>query len=168
MDGGSRPTTARHRLRCAHSTVRDAARIGFVGDAYPMSFMLGDVRIDGDLPRGTALRAFRPHKDAAPDIFIAILLPERGRYRISRLAPATLENPSAGNDHGIQSDCPAPRLEHLQAVADDLLPDRPRLADMSWSSLFRISTRLAERTGTDDCSLLGMPRTSIRRPAARA
>lgn len=146
-DGRREQADYRYVIGCdgAHSTVRSAAGIGFVGDAYPMSFMLGDVRIDWDLPRGTTLRAIRPRENAAPDLFIAVPLPERGRYRVSMLAPATLEVPSAGRDHGIQSDRPAPRLEHLQAVADDLLPDRPRLADLRWSSLFRISMRLAER-----------------------
>jgi 2-polyprenyl-6-methoxyphenol hydroxylase-like FAD-dependent oxidoreductase len=128
----------------AHSTVRDMAGIGFVGEAYPMTFMLGDVSIDWDLPRGMALRAIRPREDAAPDIFIAVPLPERGRYRVSTLGPA-LDDPLAGSDHGIQSERPAPGLEHLQAIADDLLPDRPRLADMRWSSLFRIGMRLAEQ-----------------------
>ncbi len=146
-DGRREQVDCRFVVGCdgAHSTVRGAAGIGFLGDAYPMSFMLGDVRIDWDLPRGMALHAIRPHEDAAPDLFIAISLPERGRYRVSALAPATLEDSSPGSDHGIQSERPAPRLEHLQAVADDLLPDRPRLADMRWSSLFRISMRLAER-----------------------
>ena len=41
----------------AHSAVRRALGIAFEGDAFPMMFMLGDVHIDWDLPRGMALRA---------------------------------------------------------------------------------------------------------------
>jgi 2-polyprenyl-6-methoxyphenol hydroxylase-like FAD-dependent oxidoreductase len=67
--------TARFRyvIGCdgAHSAVRHAAGIAFEGDAFPMMFMLGDVRIAWDLPRGTSLRAVRPVEDGAPDMFIA-------------------------------------------------------------------------------------------------
>src|SRR5262249_1909198 len=40
----------------AHSAVRRALEIPFEGEAFPMMFMLGDVHIAWDLPRGMALR----------------------------------------------------------------------------------------------------------------
>ncbi len=128
----------------AHSAVRRAVGIGFEGEAFPMTFMLGDVHIAWDLPRGMALRALRLVKDAAPDMFIAIPLPEPGRYRVSMVAPPELAG-SGGTDHGIQSEARGPALSDIQAIADDLVPDRPRLSDMRWSSVFRISMRLADR-----------------------
>ena len=36
----------------AHSAVRRSLGIGFQGDSFPMDFMLGDVAIDWDAPRG--------------------------------------------------------------------------------------------------------------------
>jgi len=143
-DGSVEPAAFRYVIGCdgAHSAVRHALGIAFEGDAFPMMFMLGDVHIDWDLPRGMALRALRPVENWAPDMFIAIPLPEPGRYRVSTLAkpePAS----TGGTEHGIQSEARGPELADLQAAADDLLPDRPRLSDLRWSSMFRISMRLA-------------------------
>jgi 2-polyprenyl-6-methoxyphenol hydroxylase-like FAD-dependent oxidoreductase len=127
----------------AHSGVRHALGIAFPDEAFPMMFMLGDVHIDWDVPRGLALRALRLVEDSAPDMFIAIPLPEPGRYRVSTLAPPDIASPRA-SDHGIQSELAGPGLPRIQAIADSLVPGKPRLSDMRWSSLFRISMRLAE------------------------
>lgn len=127
----------------AHSTVRHQVGVGFTGDAFPWPFMLGDVHIAWDLPYGMALRALRLHEDGPPDMFIAIPLPEPGRYRVSMPAPSTIV-PPGGTDHGIQADMSGPTLPDLQAIADDLLPGKPPLSDLRWSSLFRISLRLAD------------------------
>jgi FAD binding domain len=90
-----------------------------------------------------ALRALRLVEDGPPEMFIAIPLPEPGLYRVSMLAP---EGAGAGGmDHGIQAEARGPDLGAVQAVADNLVPGRPRLSDLRWSSVFRISMRLAER-----------------------
>jgi 2-polyprenyl-6-methoxyphenol hydroxylase-like FAD-dependent oxidoreductase len=145
-DGPEEQAAFRYVVGCdgAHSSVRHALGIGFEGDAMPMTFMLGDVRIGWDLPYGMTLRALRLNEGAAPDLFVAVPLPEQGRYRVSMIAPPALV-PAGGTGHGIQSEAQGPELRHLQAVADDLLPDRPALSDLRWSSIFRISMRLAER-----------------------
>jgi 2-polyprenyl-6-methoxyphenol hydroxylase-like FAD-dependent oxidoreductase len=127
----------------AHSAVRHALGIGFEGEAYPMTFALGDVHIAWDLPRGMALRALRLVEGGPPGMFIAIPLPELNRYRVSMLAPVGLAS-AEGSDHGIQSEARGPALDDIQAVADDLVPGRPRLSELRWSSTFRISMRLAE------------------------
>ena len=144
-DGTAETATFRAVVGCdgAHSAVRRALGIPFEGEAFPMMFMLGDVHIDWDLPRGMALRALRLVENAAPDMFIAIPLPEPGRYRVSMLAPAELAAPG-GTGHGIQSELPGPQLPQLQSVANDLLPRKPKLSDLRWSSIFRISMRLAD------------------------
>ncbi len=147
-DGAAETLRAAYVVGCdgAHSTLRHALGIAFEGEAFPMLFMLGDLRIDWDLPRGMALRALRLVEDGPPDMFVAIPLPERNRYRVSTLAPPELEakgQPGAG--HGIQAERDGPTLAQLQAVANDLLPGRPTLGDLRWSSTFRISMRLAER-----------------------
>jgi len=144
VDGGTEDATFRYVIGCdgAHSTVRHALGIAFEGEAMPMTFMLGDVHVAWDLPRGMALRALRLVEDAAPDMFIAIPLPEPGRYRVSMIAPSELMQ-SGGSDHGIQSETRGPALEDIQAIADNLVPGRPQLSDLRWSSMFRISMRLA-------------------------
>ncbi len=87
-DAGATPTASARRasfryvVGCdgAHSAVRRLLGIAFEGDAFPMGFMLGDVRIawpaGQELPRGMALRVLRPKPDDAPDMLIAIPLPE--------------------------------------------------------------------------------------------
>jgi 2-polyprenyl-6-methoxyphenol hydroxylase-like FAD-dependent oxidoreductase len=152
----------------AHSAVRYALGIAFEGDAFPMMFMLGDVHIGWDLPRGMALRATRLVDDDAPDMFVAIPLPEPGRYRVSMLAKGVAAD-TAGTQHGIQSEM---------------------RADPSWRSCRRLPTTFS-RTGhafptcagrrcsasacgspviIDRAASLspGMPRIFTRRPAARA
>ena len=126
----------------AHSAVRKGLGIEFQGEAFPWPFMLGDVHIDWDVPYGMAFRAVRPKEDAPPDMFIAIPLPEPGRYRVSMMAPPHLVS-NGGTDHGIQSEMKGPSLADLQAMADDMVPGKPRLTDLRWSSIFRISMRLA-------------------------
>lgn len=148
LDTPAGSETARHAyvVGCdgAHSAVRRALGLGFEGDAFPMEFMLGDVAIDWDLPRGMTFRAVTPREDAAPDFLVAIPLPERGRYRVSMVAPDRLAAPAgAGTEHGIQSERATATLADLREVADRLIPGRPALSDMRWSSIFRISMRLA-------------------------
>lgn len=145
--GGTREESFRYVIGCdgAHSAVRHALGIPFEGDAFPMMFMLGDVHVSWDLPYGMSLRALRLVEDGAPQMFIAIPLPERGRYRVSALAPNELAPASNGGEHGIQSEMRGPSAEILQGVADELLPEKAMVSDLRWSSLFRISMRLAKQ-----------------------
>ncbi|MEW6255557.1 MAG: FAD-dependent monooxygenase [Pseudomonadota bacterium] len=154
LDGptGREVAHPRYLVGCdgAHSSVRHLLGIDFVGEAWPFPFMLGDVRLDWpegeDLPRGFALRAIRPKVDDVPDMFIAIPLPEHGRYRVSTLAPEMPEGPSAdGLAHGIQSEQRGPSASDLQEVADRVMERAPVVSDLRWSSRYRISMRLAER-----------------------
>ncbi len=155
-DGAVAEAHFRYVVGCdgAHSTVRRQLGIPFEGEAYPWPFMLGDVHIAWDVPYGLAVRALRLNEDAPPDMFIAIPLPEPGRYRVSMLAPQHLV-PAGGSDHGIQAELQGPSLADLQAVADDLLPDGSRLSDLRWSSVYRISMRLAAAYRRGRCFLAG-------------
>lgn len=154
LEGPAGPETdhARYVVGCdgAHSTVRHQLGIPFEGEAFPMPFMLGDVHLDWpageDLPRGMALRAMELRENDAPDMFIAIPLPEHNRYRVSMLAP--MDDAQEGADavkHGIQSERPGPSLAEIQAAADRVMANPPTASDLRWSSRFRISMRLAER-----------------------
>ncbi|MFG1243178.1 FAD-dependent monooxygenase [Xanthobacter sp. V7C-4] len=150
-DGREDFAHARFVVGCdgAHSFVRHALGIPFEGDAFPYPFMLGDVHLafPGDLKpaRGIALRLMRLREDTAPDMFIAIPLPEHGRYRVSMLAPEYLAAAGSGEAHGIQSERPGPSLADIQAVADRIAPGEIVVGDLRWSSQFRISMRLAAR-----------------------
>ena len=133
----------------AHSDVRRAIGVGFSGEALPYPFMLGDVKAqwpaDAGLPRGYALRALRVRENAPPDMFIAIPLPQPDRYRVSMLAGPEAAGPATDAvEHGLQSSQTGPTLADLQAVADRVMARPPVLSDMRWSSLFRISMRLAD------------------------
>ena len=154
IDGGL--LAFRYVIGCdgAHSMVRRLLGIPFEGDAYPVTFMLGDVHLDINRPRSMALIVVRPVENGPPEIFVAIPLPERGRYRVSMRAPTEL-TPSGRNDHGVQTERPGPNLEQLQAVADKLLPEPARLSDLRWSSIFRISMRLAASYRKGPCFLAG-------------
>ncbi len=148
LDGpqGTEQAAFRYVIGCdgAHSAVRRALDIPFEGDAFPMEFMLGDVHVDWDVPRAMSVFAVEPKQDAAPDFFVAIPLPGRSRYRVSMTAPERLSAPrGTGTGHGIQTDRPGASLADLQEVADRVLPEKAVLSDMHWSSIFRISMRLA-------------------------
>ena len=139
----------------AHSTVRRSLGIAFEGDGIPHDLMLGDVHIDWNTPRGTIVRAMRFLPEAPPELFIAIPLPELGRYRVSMMAPPELSSTARGSDDGIQSERASPGIEHLQAVADKLLPEKAVLSDLRWSSIFRISMRLAARYRSGNVFIAG-------------
>jgi 2-polyprenyl-6-methoxyphenol hydroxylase-like FAD-dependent oxidoreductase len=150
-DNSSETAAFRYVVGCdgAHSTVRRFLGIPFEGDQFPFTFMLGDVVLDYDLPRGMVLRAVRPIENAAPDFLVAIPLAERNRYRVTTLAANTLapedKTRSSEPSHGLQTEQPGPTIEELQVVADRLFPVKVRMSDLRWSSFFRIGMRLAAR-----------------------
>ncbi|WP_371502430.1 FAD-dependent monooxygenase [Kitasatospora sp. NBC_00374] len=155
---GPEEVLARYVVGCdgAHSRVRRAAGIGFEGDAFPEQYMLGDVEVDWDLPEGYGVRA--SHRDAdgrTDDLLVCIPLPGRRRYRMSMLVPPELTR-SAGDEvaHGLENDG-APELHHIQAVLDRLSPKPTTASAMRWSSVFRISHRLADRYRQDRLFLAG-------------
>ncbi|MED7952613.1 FAD-dependent monooxygenase [Streptomyces sp. BE303] len=145
---GPREAAARYVVGCdgAHSRVRRAAGIAFEGDAFPEQYMLGDVEVDWDLPDGYGVRA--THLDAdgvADDLLVCIPLPGRRRYRMSMLVPPELASaPSGEVAHGLER-VRAPELRHIQAVLDRLSPQPTTATALRWSSVFRISHRLADR-----------------------
>ncbi|MFG3657858.1 FAD-dependent monooxygenase [Streptomyces sp. NPDC047706] len=168
----------------AHSTVRKVLGIGFGGGAFPEEYMLADVEVDWDLPQGYGVRAMHYGDGALDDLLVCIPLPGRSRYRMSMLVPPELSTraghlrrePGAdkatnglgeatqGLGHG--TDTPGdvthgleggrrPALEHIQAVLDRLSPQPTTASAMRWSSIFRISHRLADRYGDGRVFLAG-------------
>ncbi|MQS11361.1 NAD(P)-binding protein [Streptomyces kaniharaensis] len=145
--GGGEEVSAQYVVGCdgAHSRVRRAAGIGFEGDAFPEQYMLGDVEVDWDLPEGYAVRS----TTGGGDVLVCIPLPGRRRYRMSMLVPPELDAGSAVGAsgevaHGLERGR-APELRHIQDVLDRLAPQPTRAGALRWSSVFRISHRLADR-----------------------
>jgi 2-polyprenyl-6-methoxyphenol hydroxylase-like FAD-dependent oxidoreductase len=156
-DGRTESAEFRYVVGCdgAHSAVRHALDIGFPGDRFPMEFMLGDVVVDWDVPRGMGVFAIVPRENDAPDFVVVIPQPERNRYRISMLASEESGEGGGGEQHGIMSERPGPSLAQMQEVVDRLLPRKPRLSELRWSSLFRISMRLADKYRVGNAFIAG-------------
>lgn len=79
-------------------------------------------------------------------MLVCIPLPGHGRYRMSMLVPPEFTAPTGGpeSEHGLQ-DGGGPRLPDIQAVLDRLAPQATTASALRWSSVFRISHRLADR-----------------------
>lgn len=138
----------------AHSVVRKGLGLAFEGDAFPESYMLGDVVLDWSMPAGYAVRMSR-----GDDVLVAIPLPEHGRYRISMLAPPELVDHGAGSAgdgvvHGLDAGR-TPTVADLQAVVDRIASEPTTVSDLRWSSVFRISHRITDRYGAGRCFVAG-------------
>lgn len=139
--------TAEYLVGCdgAHSTVRKGLGVSFEGDAFPEEYMLADVEVDWSMPEGYGVRAMRTQDGQTSDIMVCIPLPGTGRYRISSLVSpdlATAPKDSGAVAHGFEAGR-RPTLDHIQAVLDRLSPEPTRARNLRWSSVFRISHRLA-------------------------
>ncbi|MFF3615071.1 FAD-dependent monooxygenase [Streptomyces sp. NPDC002580] len=153
--GAEEEVRARYLVGCdgAHSVVRKRLGLTFEGSAFPEEYMLGDVEVDWDLPRGYGVRA--THLDAAgevDDLLVCIPLPGRGRYRMSMKVPPELSAAARGDApadevaHGLEGGH-APALSDIQAVLDRLSPRPTKASALRWSSVFRISHRIVDRYG---------------------
>jgi 2-polyprenyl-6-methoxyphenol hydroxylase-like FAD-dependent oxidoreductase len=122
---GEETVRARYLVGCegAHSVVRKGLGLSFEGDAFPEEYMLGDIELDWRMPRGFVIRVLHQTDGKTDDLLVCIPLPGRNRYRASMLVPPELATPpGSGEEHGLETDRPAPKLEHLQTVIDRLAP----------------------------------------------
>jgi pentachlorophenol monooxygenase len=154
VDGphGKAETRAKYLVGCdgAHSAVRKGLDISFEGGAFDEQYMLGDVEVDWPIPFGYAIRIMRRTSDGPADMLVCVPLPVelgggRGkRYRMSMLAPAELRaDGHRGGDEALVKGR-RPQLHHIQAVVDRLSPFPVVARNLRWSSVFRVSHRLAE------------------------
>ncbi|MGW1775014.1 FAD-dependent oxidoreductase [Streptomyces sp. NPDC002104] len=106
-----------------HSTVREAAGIGFTGSAYAESFVLADVRMDwAPGPQEVSLT----FGGAGPTVVAPL---PGGRYRVvTTVADAPSE----------------PDLPFVQALLDARAPGQATVTDVVWSSRFRVHHRVAD------------------------
>jgi hypothetical protein len=107
------------------------------GRGVPDDYMLGDVAVDWDLPRGYAYRSVHLVDGEMRNLLVAIPIPgDPRRYRLSLAAPPELWE--EGVDLSV-----APSLEFLAAATAPMLPAEARVGDLRWSSFYRISHRIA-------------------------
>lgn len=142
---------ARYLVGCdgAHSAVRKGLGVSFDGDAFPEEYMLADVELDWSMPGGYGIRASTTSDGTTTDMMVCIPLPGTGRYRLSTFVAPDLATSASGAGavaHGLEGGR-RPTLGHIQAVLDRLAPEPTRAGALRWSSVFRISHRLAGSYG---------------------
>lgn len=143
-DGSSRTIACRWLVGCdgAHSKVRATLGLGFDGGRYPQTFVLADVDVDWDLPRGPAYRFIHSAAGDRPAATL-VAIPVAGsprRYRLSRALPDGAEEAEAA--------ARSPGPEEIDALMTPLLPAGARLSGQRWSSLYRISHRIVPHYGS--------------------
>jgi 2-polyprenyl-6-methoxyphenol hydroxylase-like FAD-dependent oxidoreductase len=129
-DGRTEPVRARYLVGCdgASSTVRRGAGIPFQGGAYPQTFALADLEVDG-LDRDAA-HAFLGQEG----IMLFFPLGRPASWRLLAMDP-TLQGRRA----------PGPTLQELQALADGFSGGAVRLRDPVWQTFFGLQHRHAAR-----------------------
>jgi hypothetical protein len=130
-DGRTEQVRARYLVGCdgASSTVRRGAGIPFKGGAYPQTFALADLEVDG-LDRDAA-HAF-PGQEG---IVLFFPLGRPASWRMLAMHP-TLQG---------RREPARPSLEELQALADAMTGGSVRLRDPVWRTYFGLQHRHATR-----------------------
>ncbi|MFF1677108.1 FAD-dependent oxidoreductase [Streptomyces sp. NPDC058256] len=107
-----------------HSTVREAAGIGFTGSAYSESFVLADVVMDWAPGPSEVSLTF-----GTDGLAVVAPLPG-GHYRVV----ATVDDAP-----------PTPDLAFVQRLLDERAPGQAKVTGIAWSSRFRVHHRVADR-----------------------
>lgn len=154
VDGSVETVECQYLIGCdgGRSTVRHALSLPFEGEHFEQTFMLADVELDWDLPRGYSYRFARA--EGGQMVSGAVVIPVPGnsrRYRISTIAPEAIipSNLVAAADplQGVSE--VGPTLQQVQHLISLLLANSEAAAttvsEMKWSSFYRISHRLASR-----------------------
>jgi 2-polyprenyl-6-methoxyphenol hydroxylase-like FAD-dependent oxidoreductase len=146
LDGGEERLHATFVVGCdgAHSFVRKAAGIPFKGDAYPQTFVLGDVEVDGAIVPN-ALNLFFGENGVAA--FFPLGRPRT--WRMIAVAP-----PEVGAQVN-PTDRPQLTLDELQRIADVSVPIPLKLRDPDWLANFRLHHRQAEHYRAERFFLAG-------------
>ena len=131
-DGRTEQVHSRYLVGCdgAHSTVRRAAGIPFKGGAYPQTFALADLEVDGGLDGDTAYAWL-----GQVGILFLFPLGRPASWRLLGMHPALQGREAPAR----------PSLAELQALADHFTGGRLRLRDPVWLTYFRLAHRHASR-----------------------
>jgi 2-polyprenyl-6-methoxyphenol hydroxylase-like FAD-dependent oxidoreductase len=135
-DGRAEEVHARYLVGCdgAHSGVRHGAGIPFEGGAYPQTFVLGDLEVDGDLERDVA-HAFL----GAGGMLFFFPFDRPTAWRMLGMRPMS------DDPHEPEQESTEPALADLQAIADAFTGGALRLRDPAWLTHFRLHHRHAAR-----------------------
>jgi 2-polyprenyl-6-methoxyphenol hydroxylase-like FAD-dependent oxidoreductase len=150
-DGSESGAECRYLAGCdgAHSIVRHSLGLDYEGEAMPMTFMLGDVCVDGPLPRGRAYRGLHFEDGQMVNQVAAIPIPgDPRRYRLSMAAPTACWEESADLTT-------PPSLDQIAAAAGPAFPPGMVLSNLRWSSFYRVSHRIVSRYAQGRCFLAG-------------
>ena len=130
-DGRTEQVSPAYLVGCdgAHSTVRHQAGIGFAGSAYPQTFALADVEVDGDLDPDAA--HFFPADDG---VLLVFPLRHPASWRL-----LTIADLDPGRDPGVDQ----PTMTELQEIVDRFAGGSLRLRDPFWLTYFKVHQRLA-------------------------
>jgi len=109
----------------AHSLVRTTLDLQFEGKTLDQQYALGDLHIDGDLPP-TDFHIF-----SSPHGFMGLFPMGGGRFRL--IASNPFSKPEKGTE---------PSLDELQRIYDQRSHIPARFHDLTWSSWFRINSRM--------------------------
>jgi 2-polyprenyl-6-methoxyphenol hydroxylase-like FAD-dependent oxidoreductase len=130
-DGRTEQVRASYLVGCdgAASTVRRQAGIPFEGGAYPQTFALADLEVDGGLDADTAYAWLG-------EVGLVLFFPlgRPASWRLLGMHP-TLQG---------RRERAGPSLEELQALADGFTGGRVRLHDPVWLTYFRLQHRHAK------------------------
>jgi 2-polyprenyl-6-methoxyphenol hydroxylase-like FAD-dependent oxidoreductase len=131
-DGRTEQVRTRYLAGCdgAASSVRRGTGIPFRGGAYPQTFALADLEVDGDLAADAA-HAFL----GQTGLLLFFPLGRPARWRLLAMHP-TLQG---------RREPARPSLAELQALADLFTGGRLRLRDPVWMTWFRLAHRHAAR-----------------------
>lgn len=137
-DGTEEVVEARYVVGCdgAHSAVRAQAGIGFDGYAYPQTFLLADLEVDGLEPG-----AVHTYMSGEGMLFF-FPLGSPATWRLLTMRPP--EAPDA-----------EVTLESLQQLADRYSTERLTLRDPVWMTDFRLHNRGATHYRAGSCFLVG-------------
>jgi 2-polyprenyl-6-methoxyphenol hydroxylase-like FAD-dependent oxidoreductase len=147
-DGREETASANYVVGCdgAHSTVRERAGIGFAGRAYPQTFLLADLEVDGLEPidgrgggdrNGSVAHSYL----TGGGILFFFPLGTPATWRMLAIRPP-------GNTGEVT-------LAELQQVVDASVTDDLRLRDPVWTTDFRLHVRGAARYRSGPVFLAG-------------
>jgi 2-polyprenyl-6-methoxyphenol hydroxylase-like FAD-dependent oxidoreductase len=140
-DGHTEQVGARYVVGCdgAHSAVRRLAGIGFTGAAYPQTFVLADLDVDG--PTVGAAHGYL----SAEGLLFLFPLGRPAPWRMLVMAPRS----------ATESADEPPGLDELQAFADSYTGAAAQLHEPVWSTYFRIHHRHATHYRRERAFLAG-------------
>ena len=131
----------------AHSLVRTTLDLGFEGKTLAEQYLLGDLHLESELP-GSDFHIFSGEHG-----FLGLFPLGGDHFRL--LASHPLSGPAQGD---------APSLAELQRIYDQRSHIPGRLHDLSWSSWFKINSRMVPRLRVGHL-LLGGDSAHIHSPA---